>query len=116
MSAPRHRPMQVDSKSTLFDAVWHLVQNILGVDDSTALRITRRRMTSQHDPTAVTKRLMELDDALHLLDRAEVDEVVKAQKKIKGKEPLLVGWLGERWVRFKGVASWACCCMPRCCV
>lgn len=64
------------------------MKHVLEVSDEAALRITRRRLTSQHDAAEVTKHLLELDDGLSMMDRREVEEVVKEQKKIRGKETM----------------------------
>lgn len=70
----------------MFDCVWHLVQSILGLDDQAVLDIDRRRLTTERDSSNVSKQLMELDDGVQLLDRAEAEEVAKEQKKLKGKD------------------------------
>lgn len=68
------------SKSKLFDVLWHLVQSILQSDDDTTLRLVQRRLNAERDSADISQQLIDLDDGLTLLDRGEIDEVVKEQE------------------------------------
>lgn len=76
----------MDSKSSLFDTLWALIQHTLGIAECDVLPIVHRRMAAQSDSSSVTEQLLDLDDGLQMLDRKEAEEVVKEQKKIKGQE------------------------------
>ena len=75
----------------MFDTIWHLVMNILKVGDIDCLAIVRRRLGSEREPTTVAQQLLELDEGLLLLDRREVEQVVKEQARLKEKEPFSQG-------------------------
>lgn len=75
----------VDSGASLFEALLSVTKQILHFDDEQALDLVCKRLPAEWNATHYSERLLELDQALEVIDINDREEVKATQKQAESK-------------------------------
>jgi hypothetical protein len=89
-AVPRHtlediatnQKVHAGSGCSLFSLVFALTKKVLGLDDASTCTILQSRMARMKDTGNWSDAIMEIDEAVQVLDENDREEVTKAQKRI----------------------------------
>lgn len=71
----------VDSGIPLFDVLWALVEGCLGTSAAETLAIYHRKLARGNTSEEITSALLQVDEAIQVMDKHDFDRVTEAKKK-----------------------------------
>lgn len=74
--------ISIESGSDLFAVLWKVTQGVLGISDEDTLELVHKRVARDSNETPLTDALMELDEAVSVLDKHDMDMVKERQKQL----------------------------------
>lgn len=81
-----HEGVDIPDGADLFDCLWHLIRGILGANEEHALEIVSKRLggkVNDYGNETVLQDILQLDEAIRMLDRDEEKQVRKEQERAR---------------------------------
>ena len=72
-------------KSSLFEVLWHTIKGLLKTPDEETLAIVHKRLSSQYDDMELTDALLQIDEAVEVMDKHDHDKVQEAKHQAENK-------------------------------
>lgn len=78
--------LDVASSATLFDLLWALIESQLQLTPEETLSLCHLRVARENDDEEISSALLQVDEAVAVMDRNDIDRVKQAQKAASTKE------------------------------